>query len=388
MIQGPSSTEPLSAIKQAPSLNAQELLRQAGLFYGLGGSPSSQARILKAANIRLQTLSLTMAQYLSELAVNPLEWEELWNLYGGDPQDSFLRYPAQFGLLSELVSEKATIASQRTLRALCVCCGAGYEPYSLAMTLAGTFLPVKGWDISIAAFDFRPELLKIAKNAIYSSQDLHFLDQFTTKRWFRPRSGGWQFKTDLGPKVVFYQASPSDLKSSPLSARAEYFDIILARGLTFDCPDHLVKHLCRELLGLLADDGYLFTAPGEIWPLTSQVNFELRDGIVYIHKSAAKTKSNIFHVPKRKETKDSKAPKEKNIFQEREAVLEERFFEVLKGFPDEARTIVLEMLDAELGQGFMSSRTLQLMLEAEKQLGRSECAQNLEHFLKDFSEII
>jgi chemotaxis methyl-accepting protein methylase len=332
----------------------------------------------------MQILSLAKAQYLSLLSSNPLEWDELWDDYGGDPNDSFFRYPTQFELLTRLISEKATTASHRTLKVLSVGCAMGFEPYSLSMALAGTALPALGWDISVFACDISEESLNKARNAIFSQQDLYVLNPSMAKRWFRPRAAGRQFKSELAPKVQFFKANPNDLVSGPLADLIGSFDVVFARGLSFDCPDRHVSSFAGGLLSLLAHDGYLFTAPGEIWPVGNKTRLEERDGIAYIHKNVEKIKSNIFHTsknPRRKPKAAQQTDIDSALFQ-RKAVLEKRFAELLDEDPDQGRDVVLEMLQLELERGCMTVETLKLMVKVENRLDRSQCAFFLESFME------
>ncbi|MDR1677030.1 MAG: methyltransferase domain-containing protein, partial [Deltaproteobacteria bacterium] len=276
-----------------------ELIHQAGLFFWRAGSPRGQRKLLESADERKQKLSVTSAEYLTVLRRVPTEWDELWNLVGSDKGDNFFRFPTQFDLLNALLAEKAVTASDRTLKVLSAGCGQGYEPYSLALTLATSGLPAKGWNMSIKAFDLSNKLINRAKAGNFTLEDLRWLDPAVARRWFTLRAAGWHFRTELGPPLDFIKLNLADIDSNLKAEMQGTYDVIFCRGLSFDCPDHLVQSLARTITSLLAPWGLLFTAPGEIWLEMNDLTTEVRDGVVYGRKNGpkGKYKANVFHVP-------------------------------------------------------------------------------------------
>jgi hypothetical protein len=105
-----------------------ELIWQAGVFFGRGGSQRGQRKILESSRIRRQRLQIGPGEYLSRLRCEPSEWDELWNLADAERADSFFRFPAQFEVLSQLISERAVTAAERRLKVLSAGCGSGHEP--------------------------------------------------------------------------------------------------------------------------------------------------------------------------------------------------------------------------------------------------------------------
>ena len=362
------------------------LVRQAGNLFGRAGCPKGRRKLLAAAAVRLQRLNLSLARYLARLRQDPSEWDELWSLYDQDGTDSFFRYPAQFETLGQLLSEKATLASERTLRVLSAGSRGGFEAFSLAMAITATGLIGKGWKVSVDGFDQSLRQVRLAREAKFSGEDLTFLEPGAAKRWFEPRSGGWRFKEGLGPRIEFFQANLADARTGPLASLEGAYDVIFCRGLTFDCPDHLAGRLARTALSLLAPEGLLMTAPGELWPLSSEISLEERDGVVYLRKRQVKAKANVFFQARRipnfnggrsPEPKQAAPPEDPSTDS-----LVERFYELLGPDPDEAREIALELLSREMDRGQPAPGSLGLMLKVEERLGRADAALRLRAFLE------
>jgi chemotaxis methyl-accepting protein methylase len=318
---------------------------------------------------------------------DPREWTSLWDLVDSDKNDSFFRFPAQFDLLRQLLEEKALTASERRLRFLSAGCGPGYEPYSLAMCLADMGLVNKGWDITVDGFETSDGLLAKARAANFTQEDVSWLSSEAIRHWFTVRAAGWHYKVDQGPKVQFYNANIADIDSEVLVSHRESYDVIFCRTLSFDCPDRQIKRLALEMITLLTPGGLLFTAPGEIWPDQAEVNIEERSGVVYLRKMPlmSNPKVTVFQRPerpvKRKASNVHDEPPTGCSPDPRAESLKLRFEEVIFTDPDEARELVLEMLNFELDQAWLYHQTIQLMARVEEVLGRRECLKSLENFI-------
>jgi chemotaxis methyl-accepting protein methylase len=353
----------------------KELIRQAWLFFGRAGSPRGRRALLAAAAARRGRLGLSPADHLERIRRDPQEWSELWRICDLAAADSFFRWPAQFELLARLLSERAVMAPDRSMRILSAGCRRGHEAASLAMTMAATGLAGKGWKISVDGFDPSSENLKQAVDAKFTAQDLSFLEPAAARRWFEPRAGGWRLKNRLVPPLEFFQANPADLGPGPLSERGGAYDAIFCRGLAFDCPDHLVGRLPLRLLPLLAPEGILFTAPGEFWPLPPEAVVEVSAGVPYIRRTRPKAKANVFFTPRRAGARSGRArPPAPPEPDGRLEAIRSAFEEAVGSDPDAARELALEALDLESGRGLVTCGTMSLMLRVERELGRSRCA--------------
>ncbi|MDR1546206.1 MAG: hypothetical protein LBU12_05750 [Deltaproteobacteria bacterium] len=362
-----------------------ELLERAGLFFGRGGGPRSRRIMLAAAQRRREATGLSPEGYLALLRNQPEEWRAIWDLCGPLPGDSFFRFPAQFEALTELVLERAATAPERSLRALVVGAGSGCEPCSLAMALAGTGLRALGWRLSLTVLEQSPELVRRAAAAVFAPDELRWLAPGLAKRWFGARGGGLRFKTELGPPMNVLLGNLVDEAS--LTALDGRFDVIFCRGWTFECPDRHARRLARQVMRLLAEDGLLFLAPGELWALGPGRRLEERAGVVYVRGEAPGGKRNVFHRPRRRGGRqaepnfgasDEPTPRARS--------LTDRFWEVLAAEPDEARDLALELLTDDQGEGRLNLANWKLMRQVELALGRQECAAALASFIAAMSD--
>jgi hypothetical protein len=281
-----------------------------------------------------------------------------------------------------LVAEKAALASERSLKVLSADSKRGHEAVSLAMTLAASGLVEKGWKISVIGFDPDPWQVKLAKEAKFSQKDLAFLHPSTARRWFQPRYGGWGLKPSLGLTLEFFKANHAEIEGGPLEALAGSVDVVFCRGLSFDCPDHLVGRLVRNMTGLLADGGILMSAPGEFFSAAGDCRVEIRDGVAYLRRVQAKSKINTFFASRPAKVSGRPAmdlglPAPDQL----DRALAGRFEELLEPDPDEAREVVLELLSREMDRGGMRGASLGLMRSLEERLGRWRRAEALQEVL-------
>ncbi|MDR0355527.1 MAG: hypothetical protein LBJ64_07290 [Deltaproteobacteria bacterium] len=379
----------------APNSNEMELLRQCGLFFWRGGNRRDQKRILDASKSRREKLDCDPAQYLAVLRNSPKEWDELWNLAPARNGQIFFWFPAQFEVLSQMLQERAVTAAERKLELLSVGCGRGYEPYSLAMAMAGTNLTGKGWNITIDAMDNCEMELEKARAADFAAEDLRWLSPEAARRWFVLRAAGRHFKRELGPPVNFHKLNLAEADADELAGVKEKYDVVFCRGLTFACPDDLTLRFGSAIVSLLAPEGLLFLAPGEFLPELNGVRAEERAGVVYYRKivAAGSPKANVFHVPKRETRRKTANPRPVSkpepvvgdAFGRRETLLSS-FQDKLAEDPDEARDIVLEMLSDELEAGGLSVEALRLMAAVEGVLDRQERKRTIDDFLARWAD--
>jgi hypothetical protein len=71
---------------------------------------------------------------------------------------------------------------------------------------------------------------------------------------------------------------------------------------------------------------------------------------------------------------------------ELDALLNERFEEVLAVDPDEARDVAIELMGREMDRGLVSPGSLRLMLRVEQMLGRKAAMERLKAFLAAWEE--
>ncbi len=176
----------------------------------------------------------------------------------------FFRESAHFDFLRTKavpeMLERARTERWARLRVWSAACSSGEEPYSIAMTLAGT-LPTWQWHID--ATDISRRVLAKAAAAIYSDEAVQRLplEMIRThfQRGFGPQEGNHRVKPALRDRVSFRHLNL--LEGEP--PFSEPFQVIFCRNVMiyFDRPtqEELVGRLARRLV----PGGYLFVGHSE-----------------------------------------------------------------------------------------------------------------------------
>lgn len=184
------------------------------------------------------------------------------------PESWFFRDEDAFAAAVRFVRQR--LADGARVRALCVPCAAGEEPYSLAIALREAGIAAA--DCAIDAIDISPAAIGRAQAGVYSrnafrSRDLSFRD-----RHFSALADGWRLNEDIRRSVRF--ACASLLSLAPPEAPLRY-DLVFCRNLLiyFDAATQALA--AARLRALLNDDGMLFAGYAETMPL-SQHGFLLQ----------------------------------------------------------------------------------------------------------------
>jgi chemotaxis methyl-accepting protein methylase len=346
------------------SQESQEFLAEAQALFGRPARPSSQARFLAAAGKRRQRLNLSLAQYRNLLDKNPDEWLEIWNLWAQSQDEGFFRHSAQLDALGRIILEWAPFAPTRCLRILSLGAGAGYEARSLAMTMINVGLRAKGWELFIHGLELVPALVATAQAGCYSRESLLPLPLELTKRFFRPRAGGWRFRDQLA-NFRFEARNPLRLVEPPADFSGA--DVIVARGLTWDTPDAEIPGLVSRVRPLFKEECVLLTAPGEFWPGLADFSLEEREGVTYYRRAASRGS------PKAKPARrspEARAPLAESQLEPSIQSLRWAAEEKLQDDPEAARELAVELIHEEALEGYLRAESLSLVAQAEEALGR------------------
>jgi chemotaxis protein methyltransferase WspC len=139
------------------------------------------------------------------------------------------------------------------LRVLSLPCGAGEEPYSVAMTLSDLSLPSSGFQID--AVDVSDRQLAIAHRAIYSPGAFRSSGFGYRAQYFREHPQGYELAPEVRTRVRFFRASILDPR---LLAGALPYDVLFCRNLLIYLTPSARAYVLRVIDRLLAADGLLF----------------------------------------------------------------------------------------------------------------------------------
>ena len=150
----------------------------------------------------------------------------------------------------------------RKIKIWCCASSTGEEPYSIAMTVLESLPKNQTWDIKITATDLDTNVLKTAKEGIYSEERINGIDKKRIKKWFWKGKGKHEGMAMVAPElknlISFRQANL--LEKWPDEGP---FDIVFCRNVViyFDKPTQRI--LFERIANSLRDDSYLLIGHSE-----------------------------------------------------------------------------------------------------------------------------
>ncbi|MCP3671403.1 MAG: protein-glutamate O-methyltransferase CheR [Gammaproteobacteria bacterium] len=197
---------------------------------------------------------------------------------------SFFREDHHFQYLSNTVLPELakTATAGRRLRVWSAGCSTGEEPYSIAITICDSELPVSGWDVRILATDVNSEVLAHAVEGIYSMDRIEGVDRKLLQQWFLKgkgsRKGGVRVKPEVCRLIDFAELNLVSAWCLP-----EPVDFVFCRNVIIYFNKQFKRLLVDRIADNLKDDGYLFLGHSESLFMVSE-RFELVGNTVYRKK--------------------------------------------------------------------------------------------------------
>ncbi len=205
-----------------------------------------------------------IAQYLALLNRDPAECARLRSALLIHVSQ-FFRNPTLFAglqerVLPELVARMET-CGQAELRLLSIGCAAGEEPYSLAMLLLESFMPlVRQGRVQLLAGDLDRTVLARAQAGCYQERALKDVSPERRERFFAPVAGGWQLRPLVRELVTFRWMDLQQLDDCPTP------DLILCRNTLIYFQRLTQERILRSLAAILPQHGILVLGKAESLP--------------------------------------------------------------------------------------------------------------------------
>jgi chemotaxis protein methyltransferase CheR len=160
-------------------------------------------------------------------------------------------------------------------------CASGEEPYSLAMWLLENWPLVDEYEIEIIGSDIDTQVLKFARDGIFSQRALMRLPAHLIDKYFTALHGDrWQILSDLRESVQFSVVNIVE----PAETRPQgQFDVIFCRNVLIYFDDASRRTAAENLFENLLPGGYICLGHTESMSRISPL-FEVRrfaDAIVY-----------------------------------------------------------------------------------------------------------
>lgn len=190
----------------------------------------------------------------------------------------FFRDPGVFQVLEKqilppLIEQRRS--TTRTLKIWCAACCTGEEAYSLAMLVDFLVPDWKEWNISILATDLNAEFIERAKIGMYSERSIRNVpDAYKSlylKKATAANSKKYEVEQRLKSLLSFLWMNLIDASSAPPLDTP--VDIIFCRNVFVYFAPAQTRKVLSWLSQNLADDGYLFLAPNEVFSASS--DFEI-----------------------------------------------------------------------------------------------------------------
>lgn len=175
----------------------------------------------------------------------------------------FFREPHHFDHLREKVLPALLDEARRggRVRIWSSACSSGQEPYSIAMTVLAAAPDAANLDIKILATDIDPNVVREAREAIYSQSLLQGMPDEYRRRWTRPVAGRpdhSQIADEARALITFNELNL--IGDWPMKGR---FDAIYCRNVAIYFDDDTQARLWHRFAGLLPIGGRLYIGHSE-----------------------------------------------------------------------------------------------------------------------------
>ena len=163
-----------------------------------------------------------------------------------------------FSLLPEIVGKKK-IGS--VVRIWSIPSSSGEEPYSIALYLLEYWPLIHSWDVEIVGSDIDTEMLKKAREGIYSPRSVQHVPPGLLKKYFKKvQDGCYQITEELRQSIEFTHVNLSD---SADTKQYRNFDIIFSRNLLIYFDDLSRRQAADVFYDALNPGGYILLGHSE-----------------------------------------------------------------------------------------------------------------------------
>ena len=229
---------------------------------------------LEAAQVHLrahaeQRRMASSDDLLRLLRQSSTEYDALLDRLLFEPAD-FFHLAHAFECLSERVLPEMHMKKfwdqPRSLRVWSAGCGAGEEPYSIALAIADSLDAGEPWNIHLLASDVSQQALQHAERGVYSADALAAVPAHQMEEFFLRAGDMYMVKPKLRHMVNFTR---TNLIEADYMGR---FDLIFCTGvLALVRPDHRAR-LLQRFYECLEPGGYLFLSADD--EVTELVRFD------------------------------------------------------------------------------------------------------------------
>lgn len=253
-----------------PALSESDFLALAGIVQEATGIhlPSHKREMVTSRLLpRLRELGLAAFKSYRQRVQDDAEERERFLERMCTHETRFFREPEHFHSLEQRVypdwlAGAAAGERSRHVRVWSAACSTGQEPFSFAMHLHHR-LAREGFEIEVVASDVSTRVLALAKQAIWSDNEVPNIPQPLLKGYMlkgtRSQEGKIAASNELRELVRFERLNLNDASYKLPSS----FDLVICRNVLiyFDGPTR--KRVCEQLMSHLKPGGYLILGHAE-----------------------------------------------------------------------------------------------------------------------------
>lgn len=208
-------------------------------------------------NNRMDVLGVTdLADYSKYLTANPQEYKFLFNTILVN-KGKFFRDQKAWNILKNKVLWEI-IERKNEIRIWSAGCGAGEEPYSLAITLADMLGDdISSYNISIYATDIDESILNFARNGKYSEEEITHVPERIKEKYFSKNEKTYTISKDIRRLLII---SRHNLLFDPPIPNV---DLLICRNVLMYLDRVLQLRIISKLDYALNEMGYLWLGRGE-----------------------------------------------------------------------------------------------------------------------------
>lgn len=175
----------------------------------------------------------------------------------------FMREPTHFSFFKKEVLPfwEKMLKNTKDLRIWSAGCSTGEEPYTLAMIIADYFEEEKSlWDTRILATDISMRVIRKAKAAIYSDEQVDAISKIWRLKYFQKiDEDSWIIKDNIKKEVILRIFNLMN-KTFPFKKK---FHVIFCRNVMIYFDNETKNNLINKFYEYIESGGYLFIGHSE-----------------------------------------------------------------------------------------------------------------------------
>lgn len=242
-----------------------DFLRIAGLLHescGIHLPENKSALVYSRLVKRIRSLGLSSFRDYCNLISGPGGAPEFANMRDALTTNvtRFFREPHHFDhLRTKLLPDLMRAArSGRRVRIWSAGCSTGQEPYSIALTILSQMPDARGHDLRILATDISEAVLRTARLARYSAEEIRDIPAEMRNRWMEKAGDSYEFDAAVKGMVT---VKPLNLVE-PWPMKGP-FDAIFCRNVVIYFEEPTQQDIWRRMVPLLSPKGALYIGHSE-----------------------------------------------------------------------------------------------------------------------------